>query len=128
MVVEDALGERLPGAVQLDEAWRRRRVTGGAEQALEKATGIDLGAPKVREAADLWRRLTTAVGVERRDGVWDHPDFLPVAEDLDNSAEFIDGVLGGDASDDFDPIAALEDQLRKEAEEGDEREKRDDED
>ena len=128
VVVEDALGERLPGAVQLDEAWRRRRVTGGAEQALEKATGIDLGAPKVREAADLWRRLTTAVGVERRDGVWDHPDFLPVAEDLDNSAEFIDGVLGGDASDDFDPIAALEDQLRKEAEEGDEREKRDDED
>ena len=53
---------------------------------------------------------------------------MPVAEDLDNSAEFIDGVLGGDASDDFDPIAALEDQLRKEAEEGDEREKRDDED
>lgn len=125
VIVEDALGERLPGAVQLDEAWRRRRVSGGAEKALEKATGIDLGAPKVREAADLWRRLTTAVGVDRRDGVWDHPDFLPVAEDLDNSAEFIDGVLGGDASDDFDPIAALEDQLRKEAEEGDEREKPD---
>ncbi|MFC3848959.1 zinc-dependent metalloprotease [Corynebacterium hansenii] len=126
VVVADALGERLPGAVQLDEAWRRRRASTGAEQALEKATGIDLGAPKVREAADLWRRLTTAVGVERRDGVWDHPDFLPVAEDLDNSAEFIDGVLGGDASDDFDPIAELEDQLRREAEEGDERDKRDD--
>lgn len=125
VVVGDALGDRLPGAVQLDEAWRRRRVSGGAEKALEKATGIDLGAPKVREAADLWRRLTTAVGVDRRDGVWDHPDFLPVAEDLDNSAEFIDGVLGGDASDDFDPIAELEDQLRKEAEEGDDRDQPD---
>ncbi|MDK8768303.1 zinc-dependent metalloprotease [Corynebacterium freneyi] len=125
VVVDDALGERLPGAAQLGEAWRRRRASGGAEKALEKATGINLGAPKIREAADLWRRLTTAVGVDRRDGVWDHPDFLPVAEDLDNSAEFIDGVLGGDASDDFDPIAELEDQLRREAEEGDERDQPD---
>lgn len=116
MVVTDALGERLQGAAQLDEAWRRRRVTEGAEQALEKATGIDLGSPKVREATDLWRRLTTAVGIERRDQVWDHPDFLPVAEDLDDSAAFIDSVLGGSENDDFDPIAELEEQLRKEAE------------
>ncbi|MDO5030759.1 MAG: zinc-dependent metalloprotease [Corynebacterium sp.] len=119
MVVNDALGERLPGAAQLDEAWRRRRATEGAEQALEKATGIDLGSPKVREATDLWRRLTTAVGVERRDKVWDHPDFLPVAEDLDDSAAFIDSVLGGTDTDDFDPIAELEEQLRKEAEKRD---------
>nr|WP_120491160.1 zinc-dependent metalloprotease [Corynebacterium lactis] len=118
MVVTDALGERLPGAAQLDEAWRRRRITEGAEQALEKATGIDLGSPKVREATDLWRRLTTAVGMERRDQVWDHPDFLPVAEDLDDSAAFIDSVLGGSESDDFDPIAELEEQLRREAETG----------
>lgn len=126
VVVEDGLGDRLPGAGQLDEAWRRRRVSSGAEQALEKATGIDLGAPKVREAADLWRRLTTAVDVERRDRVWDHPDFLPTAEDLDNPAGFIDGVLGGAESDDFDPIAELEEQLRREAEEGDSRDQNDD--
>lgn len=118
MVVTDALGERLTGAAQLDEAWRRRRLTEGAEQALEKATGIDLGSPKVREATELWRRLTTAVGMERRDQVWDHPDFLPVAEDLDDSAAFIDSVLGGTESDDFDPIAELEEQLRREAESG----------
>ncbi|KAA9226035.1 zinc-dependent metalloprotease [Corynebacterium amycolatum] len=116
MVVTDALGERLPGAAQLDEAWRRRRATEGAEQALEKATGIDLGSPKVREATNLWHRLTTAVGIERRDKVWDHPDFLPVAEDLDEPAAFIDSVLGGSENDDFDPIAELEEQLRKEAE------------
>ena len=115
VVVSDALGERLPGAAQIDEAWRRRRATEGAEQALTKATGIDLGSPKVREAADLWRRLTVAVGVQRRDQVWDHPDFLPVAEDLDDSAAFIDSVIGGNAEDDFDPIAELEEQLRQEA-------------
>lgn len=116
MVVTDALGDRLQDAAQLDEAWRRRRATSGAEQALEKATGIDLGSPKVREATDLWRRLTTAVGIERRDKVWDHPDFLPVAEDLDESAAFIDSVLGGSDNDDFDPIAELEEQLRRENE------------
>lgn len=116
LVVSEALKDRLPGAVQLDEMWRRRRVTDGAEQALEKATGIDFGAPKVREAVDLWRRLTTAVGAERRDKVWDHPDFLPVAEDLEDSAAFIDSVLGGSDTDDFDPIAELEEQMRREAE------------
>ncbi|MEJ5919257.1 MULTISPECIES: zinc-dependent metalloprotease [unclassified Corynebacterium] len=121
VIVTDALGERLPGFAQLEEAWRRRQATDGAEKALEKATGIDLGAPKVREAAELWRRLTTAVGIDRRDKVWDHPDFLPVAEDLDNPAAFIDSVLGGSESDDFDPIAELEEQLRREAESGDER-------
>ena len=127
VVVEDALGDRLPGAGQLDEAWRRRRLTSGAAQALEKATGIDLAAPNVREADELWRRLTTAVDVDRRDRVWDHPDFLPVAEDIENPAAFIDGVIGGGDSDDFDPIAELEDQLRREAEEGDLRERPDDE-
>ena len=124
VVVTKALDGRLPNAAQLDEAWRRRRATEGAEQALEKATGIDLGTPKVREAADLWERLEVAVGMERRDKVWDHPDFLPVAEDLDDSAGFIDSVIGGGETEDFDPIAELEEQLRREATEGD---KRDDE-
>ncbi|WP_027019342.1 zinc-dependent metalloprotease [Corynebacterium sputi] len=118
VVVMDSLGERLPDAMQIDEAWRRRRATDGAQKALEKATGIDLAAPKTREAGVLWRRLTDAVGIERRDAVWDHPDFLPVADDLDNPASFIDGILGSADNDDFDPIAALEEQLRKEAEEG----------
>ena len=121
VVVEDALGERLPGAARLAEAWRRRTAVDGAEQALHKATGIDLAAPRTTEAADLWRRLTTAVGVERRDAVWDHPDLLPVAEDLDDSAAFIDGVIGGGSDDGFDPIAELEEQLRREAESGDQR-------
>lgn len=123
VVVGEALGERLPGAAQLEEAWRRRRATAGAEQALKKATGIDLAAPKTAEAAELWRRLGAAVGVARRDAVWDHPDFLPVAEDLDSPAGFIDSVLGGGADDDFDPIAELEEQLRRERAEGDERDR-----
>ena len=30
------------------------------------------------EAAELWRRVGEAVGTERRDGLWHHPDLLPV--------------------------------------------------
>jgi hypothetical protein len=51
-----------------------------------------------REAAVLWERLTAAVGVDTRDTVWQHPDLLPEAADLDDPAAFIDRTLGGDTS------------------------------
>ncbi|MEJ5997358.1 zinc-dependent metalloprotease [Corynebacterium sp. H130] len=120
LVVTQAMGERVPSTSALNEAWRRRRATGGsAEQAFSKVVGIEFAAPKVAEAQELWRRVEIAVGMERRDAVWDHPDFLPVAEDLDNSAGFIDALLGDGSSEEFDPIAeinALEEMLKKEAE------------
>ena len=120
LVVTQAMGQRIPSTASMNEAWRRRRATGGsAEQAFAKVVGIEFGAPKVAEAAELWRRVENAVGVERRDAVWDHPDFLPTAENLDNPAEFIDGLLGEADGADFDPIAeinALEKLLAEEAE------------
>ena len=65
VVVEDALGERIPSTGALSESWARRRATGGsAEHAINNIVGIELGAPKTNEAADLWRRATTAVGVD----------------------------------------------------------------
>ncbi|QNE89091.1 zinc-dependent metalloprotease [Corynebacterium incognita] len=114
VVVADAMGDRVPSTAALNEAWRRRRATGGsAEKAFSNVVGIELGAPKVSEAADLWRRSTTAVGMERRDKVWDHPDFLPTAEHLDNPASFIDSLLDDAPSDDFDQeFAKLEEMLR----------------
>lgn len=124
VVVTQALGERIPSTNAMNEAWRRRRATGGsAEQAFSKVVGIELGAPKVSEAAELWRRVENAVGVERRDAVWNHPDFLPTAEDIDKPAEFIDGLLGESEGEEFDPIAeitALEKLLAEEAEKKDE--------
>lgn len=116
-VVTEALSKRIPSTVAMNQAWRRRRATGGsAEHAFSKVVGIEFATPKVSEALELWRRVTVAVGAERRDKIWDHPDFLPVAADLDNSAEFIDGLLA--ESDSFDPIAeidALEKMLAAEA-------------
>ena len=67
----------------------------------------------MREAAELWRRAGTAVGAQRRDKVWDHPDFLPTAEHIDNPAAFIDTLLDDAPDADFDAeVAKLEEELR----------------
>lgn len=115
VVVANALNDRIPSADQLAEAWARRRATGGsAEQAFANVVGIELSAPRVREAANLWRRAENAVGIERRDQVWDHPDFLPTAEHLDNPAAFIDTLLDDAPDTDFDAeFAKLEEEMRE---------------
>jgi putative hydrolase len=108
-VVTAALGDRLPGAQALSETLRRRRATGGpAEQTFATLVGLELRPRKLREAAALWERLTEAVGSDARDGVWQHPDLLPEAADLDDPAAFIDRALGGDTSGIDQAIADLE--------------------
>lgn len=110
VVVTAALGDRLPGTAALSETLRRRRATGGpAEQTFATLVGLELRPRKLREAAALWERLTQAAGVDARDGVWQHPDLLPDADDLDDPAGFIDRVIGGDTSGIDEAIAKLED-------------------
>ena len=109
-VVTDALGDRIPGTSALSETLRRRRATGGpAEQTFATLVGLELRPRKLREAAVLWERLTQAVGTDARDAVWQHPDLLPRAEDLDEPAGFIDRIVGGDTSG-FD--SAIEDAIK----------------
>ena len=99
-VVSDALGDRIPGTSALSEMLRRRRATGGpAEQTFATLVGLELRPRKMREAAALWEKLTQAVGADARDAVWQHPDLMPSASDLDEPAGFIDRMIGGDTSD-----------------------------
>lgn len=108
VVVAEALGERLPGAEGLRETLRRRRASGGpAEQTFATLVGLELRPRKLRAAADLWRRLTEAHDVERRDALWNHPDLLPTTDDLDSPGAFVDR-MARHAADLDDPIAALE--------------------
>ncbi len=108
-VVNDALGERIPGASALSETLRRRRATGGpAEQTFATLVGLELRPRKLREAAALWEKLTQAVGVDSRDAVWQHPDLLPSSDDLDEPAGFIDRIIGGDTSGFEEAIADLD--------------------
>lgn len=108
-VVTAALGDRIPGTAALAETLRRRRATGGpAEQTFATLVGLELRPRKLREAAALWERLTQAAGVDARDAVWQHPDLLPAADDLDEPAGFIDRVIGGDTSGIDEAIAQFE--------------------
>ncbi|MGH3930976.1 MAG: zinc-dependent metalloprotease [Pseudonocardiaceae bacterium] len=108
VVVADAVGERLPGAEALRETLRRRRASGGpAEQTFATLVGLKLRPRKLRAAAEIWRQLTEQHGVEGRDALWNHPDLLPTAADLDDPAGFANRAASL-AADLDDPIAALE--------------------
>jgi len=75
-VVGDAAAERLPQAGALAEAIRRRRATGGpAERTFATLVGLEMRPRRLREAAEIWRRLTDVRGSEGRDALWAHPDL-----------------------------------------------------
>ena len=94
----------LPKSEAIREAVRRRRATGGpAERTFQSLVGLDLRPKRLREASALWIAIGKAVGNEKRDSLWDHPDYLPTTEDLNNPEKFVARVkndLGiGDAMD-----------------------------
>ncbi|WP_329519692.1 zinc-dependent metalloprotease [Spirillospora sp. NBC_01491] len=91
-VVNQVAEGRLPGSVKLSEAVRRRRATGGpAERTFATLVGLELRPRRLREAGVLWRTLTEARGMQGRDALWDHPDLLPTADDLDDPEGFAHG-------------------------------------
>jgi putative hydrolase len=89
-VVTEGATSRLPSAVRVAEAVRRRRAVGGpAEQALSSLVGLELRPRRMREAAGMWRAVTDAVGVAGRDALWDYPDLMPTAADIDDPAALV---------------------------------------
>jgi len=75
----------LPHAVALREMLRRRRAAGGpAEQTFANLVGLELRPRRSRDAAALWAQIARDGGTGARDAVWDHPDLMPTAEDLDD--------------------------------------------
>jgi putative hydrolase len=90
VVTADATS-RLPAAGRIAEAVRRRRAVGGpAEQAMGSLVGLELRPRRLREAAAMWRAVTDAVGTDARDGLWDYPDLMPTAADIDDPAALIE--------------------------------------
>jgi putative hydrolase len=99
-VVADAAQNRLPDSGALAEAIRRRRATGGpAERTFATLVGLELRPRRLREAATMWRALTEERGVGGRDQIWEHPDLLPTAEDLEDPEGFVRGRPELDLSD-----------------------------
>lgn len=98
-VVDAAAADRLPSYGQLRETLRRRRAIGGpAEKTFATLVGLELRPRRLREAAELWRRLREEQGVEARDQLWGHPDLLPSGDDLDDIDGFLSRSVGIDMS------------------------------
>jgi putative hydrolase len=111
-VVDDAAGDRLPQAGALAEAIRRRRATGGpAERTFATLVGLELRPRRLREAAEIWRRLTDVRGAEGRDALWTHPDLMPTAEDFDDPEGFVAGRPSLDMSALDQELSALDDEI-----------------
>jgi putative hydrolase len=106
-VVDTAAEPHLPAAPALREAVRRARATGGPAQAtFASLVGLELTPRRVREAAALWHALAAERGIDGRDSVWDHPDLMPGADDLDDPEGFLDRLRGDAAPLD---LSALDD-------------------
>ncbi len=118
VVVAEAIGDRLPGADALRETLRRRRATGGpAEQTFATLVGLELRPRRMRAASALWKLVGDQHGIEKRDGLWSHPDLMPTAADLDEPLDFAERLGDGESSlDDIDPIAEIERTQRSEKE------------
>jgi len=110
-VVTAQATSRLPMVAALSETVRRRRASGGpAESAFATLVGLELRPRKLREAAALWQQLTDAVGADKRDALWSHPDLVPTAEDISDPSALVARIAGGTpALDDVDQ--AIEDLL-----------------
>lgn len=123
-VVTAQATSRLPSADRIAEAVRRRRAVGGpAERALGSLVGLELRPRRMREAAAMWRAVTDAVGPAARDALWDYPDLMPDAGDIDDPAALVarlEARARGEepAPDEFDD--ALAKLLAREDGEGDE--------
>jgi putative hydrolase len=99
-VVTENATKLLPTAPQLGEVLRRRAGSSPARATFATLIGLELQPKRVREAAAFWRVVTERLGVDRRDGLWEHPDLLPASEDIDDVEAFLAGI--GRDGDDLD--------------------------
>lgn len=115
VVTADAT-KRLPKSQAIAETVRRRRASGGpAESAFSTLIGLELRPRRLREAAAMWQQLTDAVGAERRDTLWSHPDLVPTGDDIDDPAALIARLSNPEPEpDDID--RAIEDLLKDDGE------------
>lgn len=101
-VVTEEATKLLPKAAAIAEAVRRRRATGGpAEQTFGTLIGLELRPRRLREAAAMWRAVGLALGAEKRDSFWDHPDLMPTSEDIDDPQRLIAKLSGSTVESDI---------------------------
>ncbi len=110
-VVTAQATKRLPSSAAIAETVRRRRASGGpAESAFATLVGLELRPRRLREAAAMWQQVSDAVGDEKRDALWSHPDLIPTGDDIDDPSALIARITAG-APEPDDIDQAIEDLL-----------------
>jgi putative hydrolase len=108
--VTQAATIRLPRSAAIAELVRRKRSAGGpAEKTFLTLIGLELRPRKLREASAMWNTVTDAIGIQKRDAIWSHPDLLPTEADIVDPSALIAKLSNGAPEDDMD--AALRDLL-----------------
>jgi putative hydrolase len=98
--------KRLPSLAAIAELFARHRATSGAlEKTFETLLGLELQPKLRRETKAMWQSVDRALGGQKRDSLWSHPDQLPSEEEVTNPVQLI-ARLGSDGDD-------LDAQLRK---------------
>jgi putative hydrolase len=101
--VSQAATTRLPRSSAIAEVVLRKRASvGPAEKTFLTLIGLELRPRKLREASAMWNQVTQAVGIEKRDAIWSHPDLLPTEAHIANPELLIQSVLSSGPDDDMD--------------------------
>ena len=107
LVTMRCLAGVLPELAPLREMMNRRRANGGpAEKAFAALIGLELRPKRLREASELWSKLTAKLGEEGAEGLWAHPDILPQETDFDDVEGFVARFAGEGPADEVE--ASLE--------------------
>ncbi|HUW78048.1 MAG TPA: zinc-dependent metalloprotease [Candidatus Nanopelagicaceae bacterium] len=88
-VVGQAMGERIPSRLNLQETSRRRRATASPTQiTFATLIGLEVSPRLAREAANFWRAATDEYGIEKRDELWSHSELLPDTKGIEDPTSF----------------------------------------
>lgn len=108
-LVSERAASRLPSQAAIAEMIRRNRAVGRpGEKALAGLIGLDARPRRLREATSMWRAIDSEVGPVARDALWDHPDVMPTADDIDDPTNLIARLRGTSAD-----SSELDDALRR---------------
>jgi putative hydrolase len=94
VVVGDAMGDRVPARLSLQETSRRRRATASPTQiTFATLVGLEVSPRLAREAAHFWEAATTEYGIAKRDELWSHWELLPDAAGIAGPATFFKSFI-----------------------------------
>lgn len=93
VVVGQAMGDRVPARLNLQETSRRRRATASPTQiTFTTLVGLEVSPRLARESARFWELATDEYGAAKRDEFWAHSELLPDASGIADPTAFFKSI------------------------------------